>query len=522
MPRSSPRAVLALAAAGLAALAACSGPPTIFVLVKLDAALPAVNQLSFRVDKAGSPTLGPATRPEPAGGPLVGEQSVRLSLPEAYTGTITVRIEALAAGAVVGSGTADAITRTGAETTVVVNVGPGLVCDAASCPSGCCANGVCVVGSLNLCGSGGGTCSACDTVAADRCDNGVCRCGTGAECLPGQTCVGGACRCDPSTCPSGCCSGNSCLPGRTDSQCGTAGGACTACTPTAGCDAGVCPDCAAGCDAGCCSGATCNAPGLQTCGLDGKACKVCDQQLADRCTNGDCRCGTNPPCAFGQICQGGACVCNGLSCPRGCCSGGFCQPSSAAACGTNGVACTACNPTVADSCALSGQCACGSGAPCAAPATCVGGSCRCDGGACGPPCDATTCPNGCCNGGTCVPSALATCGIGGAACVDCGLRGNSCNNGVCKCKNNAACAVGQRCVTTGAGSCACDTSSGCSGCCDGNACVGSRFQQCGANGGACAACSASTADSCTDGSCRCGPTGAACTAGQVCDAGTCV
>jgi hypothetical protein len=48
--------------------------------------------------------------------------------------------------------------------------------------------------SLGGCGSGGGTCAACDLIRADTCSSsGACGCGTGPMCAAGLRCVGGAC-----------------------------------------------------------------------------------------------------------------------------------------------------------------------------------------------------------------------------------------------------------------------------------------------------------------------------------------
>lgn len=521
-----PQSIRALAASLLLGAAACtSNAPTVFVQANLDPALPPVDQLAFEVSKAGAATLGPSLRPDPASSePLAPEQSVRLVLPEAYAGTVTVRVQALSGGTAVGSGSSDGLARSGAETTVVVNVGLQTTCDPTTCPDGCCANGVCVKNAINLCGTGAGTCSACDPVASDRCDRGACRCGSGPECAAGQTCTNGGCRCDPSTCPGGCCDGNTCLPGNTDAQCGAGGSACSACTTGPGCDGGVCGSCIAGCDAGCCSGSACLPNSLAACGSGGAACSACDARLADRCVGGQCSCGSGPQCGAGQLCLGGSCQCNSSSCPRGCCQANQCMAPGPANCGIDGGACTACSTTRADSCSLSGACACGSGAACPTQGTCVGGACICDGGACTPPCDATSCPNGCCSGGVCLPSTLSTCGRAGAACVDCSLRGNTCSAaGVCTCSGNPMCAAGQRCSSTAGGSCVCDAASGCAGCCAGDTCTASSYPaSCGANGANCASCSPTRADRCLNGSCSCGTSGAPCSGNKSCDGGTCI
>lgn len=93
-----------------------------------------------------------------------------------------------------------------------------------ACPgcAGCCANGVCRVGSASIaCGTGGMTCDVCDD--GERCD--------------GTRCV---LSCDVTTCPSGCCRGGACLDGGVDLACGTSGAACRACGVTEHCWAAAC------------------------------------------------------------------------------------------------------------------------------------------------------------------------------------------------------------------------------------------------------------------------------------------
>ena len=154
---------------------------------------------------------------------------------------------------------------------------------------------------------------------------------------------------------------------------------------------------------------------------------------------------TNTPgcvaaCTAGQRCVNGTCVCDGTSCPTGCCSGATCMTPSTTSCGTNGAACVACG-TGADSC-TGGVCKCGSGQACAAGQQCVGGVCVCN---------STSCPSGCCSGTICMTPSTTSCGTNGAACVACGTGADSCTGGVCKCGSGAACAPGQQCLN---GACA--------------------------------------------------------------------
>ncbi|MEO8212573.1 MAG: hypothetical protein ABI560_05245, partial [Myxococcales bacterium] len=79
------------------------------------------------------------------------------------------------------------------------------LCDADSCPTGCCNGDACnAPPSLTNCGMKGTACMPCDTIRADRCGAlGMCRCGGGPPCAGGQRCAGGQCICDASSCPSG-------------------------------------------------------------------------------------------------------------------------------------------------------------------------------------------------------------------------------------------------------------------------------------------------------------------------------
>jgi hypothetical protein len=182
-------------------------------------------------------------------------------------------------------------------------------CDAATCPDGCCTGSTCAAPTRDSCGAGGGSCSSCDPELADGCTTaGACACGAGAACVPGQRCAAGACGCEPSSCPNGCCAGKDCVAGIGDDACGTGGMACQSCAPDT-CTGGACSGCnATTCAGGCCSGATCAARGLATCGTSGKPCTVCDPALADGCSSsGACQCGGGASCSAGTECVGGAC-----------------------------------------------------------------------------------------------------------------------------------------------------------------------------------------------------------------------
>jgi hypothetical protein len=271
---------------------------------------------------------------------------------------------------------------------------------------------------------------------------------------------------------------------------------CTACPSGQQCDAGACSGCnAMSCSGGCCTGSTCSTPTALRCGINGGVCSVCDTRLADGCDGGSCRCGAAAPCATGQRCAGGQCVCDSTTCPNGCCSGATCTTPALGACGIDGGACATCNTVTSDSCRANGQCGCGNAAPCQGNQQCVSGACRCT---------PTSCPNGCCSGDTCIaPPVVAACGIGGGMCSTCDAqRSNSCDAGQCGCGAGAACVAGQVC---NGGICVCNPSSCPTGCCAGNACVPSpTFDQCGASGMTCMACAANSNSCSTSGNCQCG------------------
>jgi hypothetical protein len=155
------------------------------------------------------------------------------------------------------------------------DVADGSPCDATTCPTGCCdSSGQCQPGTdQTACGANGQACQNCAGM--------------------GETCVaaggGGRCEmlpsCGPSNC-KGCCQGNVCLVGTSDSACGALGQACQNCAaagdmcsgqqcvpvPPPACNAQSCPGC---CDA---SG-TCQPGFVDTqCGQNGAACADCTAQ----------------------------------------------------------------------------------------------------------------------------------------------------------------------------------------------------------------------------------------------------
>ena len=85
-------------------------------------------------------------------------------------------------------------------------------------PLGCCQDGICEPRALATCGTGGAVCAVCPPTRADSCSEaGGCGCGSGAACGEGQVCLNGACTCDATSCPDGCCQGGACVaPARGD------------------------------------------------------------------------------------------------------------------------------------------------------------------------------------------------------------------------------------------------------------------------------------------------------------------
>ncbi len=180
---------------------------------------------------------------------------------------------------------------------------------------------------LQSCGASCGPCSS----GADRCEQGICKCGGTAACGAGLRCGREACVCDAISCQ------------------------------------------------GCCDGLACRPIGFPVCGSPGGACATCDSTVADGCSpSGGCQCGLGPRCAAGQRCIQGVCACDRTSCPLGCCDGATCRSSSMLSCGIGGALCVSCDPLVADRCLDNGTCACGAGPPCSPGQRCLKGLCICD------------------------------------------------------------------------------------------------------------------------------------------------
>ncbi len=389
-------------------------------------------------------------------------------------------------------------------------------CDAVSCPNGCCRNNLCEspasnpdagsTAALSLCGTGGRTCVACDPTRADNCSSsGLCACGSSPPCDVGQKCANGSCFCDPASCP-GCCSpdGQGCRAGTVDTECGKGGFTCQTCPSGQTCSDGRCSNCTPVTCAGCCLGSTCAVVmpgpcptdgGPCVCGRDGVACRSCATLTTDTCNpDGTCGCGAKPPCSGGQRCANGACFCDQVSCPVGCCADGGCVQPSASQCGSGGGSCFACQPQLANNCSSTGNCRCGS-----APA-CILGEQRCLSSGC--VCDSVSCSSGCCSStNRCISPGLNNCGTMGSSCVSCdAIRANQCLNGSCACGSGSPCPAGQHCFNN---ICRCDSTSCPTGCCNGTACTTPSNSACGIGGQPCSPCRVDAGFQCASGSCQC-------------------
>ena len=354
--------------------------------------------------------------------------------------------------------------------------------------------------------------------------------------------VKGLCR--GNRCCVGCWNGQYCEGGKAAGACGGSGGKCANC---AGSDGGV----------------DCQTP---SCNLDG-TCRL--EATAD-----------------GIACAGGRCAAG--KCCTGCVGGGGCQPGNqAAACGSGGVACSDCK-----------------GSPCGRPDGGVGYACQgcqrscvnkeCGNDGCGGDCG--TCPMGriCDPGGRCVCGPVGkedndtACGNGrdddcdgriDCADADCVRRrcapvaGSFCNQALCAagclingalqpkgaaepnnlCRicnpavndtNWSAASEGSACKAFNGASGQCRRGTCCTGCWDGNQCVGNlSAEKCGRGGVACVKCVDANPchyPSCNGGTCgyftrdgqpcpglcdplNCAcPNGAACLQERACKAGNCV
>ncbi len=156
---------------------------------------------------------------------------------------------------------------------------PGGICVAGGCVA-CAPNGPCNAGP---CATGAQSCTTSVQCVGTNVADGTACGGSGSN----EICESGQCvtKCDLASCPSGCCSGNTCVPYASESlgTCGTGGQACGACTGgTDACTSGVC---------GCASGETmCGASCVSLQGTDANNCGACGHGcLGGTCSAGVCQ-----------------------------------------------------------------------------------------------------------------------------------------------------------------------------------------------------------------------------------------
>lgn len=199
-------------------------------------------------------------------------------------------------------------------------------CTLQNCADGCCNGTTCFDGTSSVaCGSGAQACKTCN-VTTEACDTGTHACVQKAKCGPGN--CGGCCGAD-----------GQCHNGTDNAACGENGQACAPCPNGTKCDSGgalvggTCQGpakCNAGnCKNGCCFGDQC-VPGTSdtACGIGGNACANCTAQGNLVCQGQGCV--ANP-------------TCNGTNCPGCCdsqdvCHGGFLNTR----CGSGGASCSDC------------------------------------------------------------------------------------------------------------------------------------------------------------------------------------
>ena len=215
------------------------------------------------------------------------------------------------------------------------------------------------------------------------------------------------------------------------------------------CGAGVCNGtCAAGfadCDGnkqsnGCETDTNNDVNNCGGCGI------VCGAR-GDTCVAGVCTCNGGAGCNLAQSAAGGqrcvvgvGCVCDGMSCGTGCCSGNNCQVGTAdGACGGGGVACANCAGNLNGSICTAQHCGCTVKADCPgvpAPRSCQAGFQVCVTG-CVP--GVQDCNGGCCDASGGIGNEVCVdgreidnkCGNTGIACVTCPGGAPNCNVGVC-------------------------------------------------------------------------------------------
>ncbi len=284
-------------------------------------------------------------------------------------------------------------------------VGGSCVCNAASCPNGCCTNGP-------------GNPGECRPSSDDTCGINGAQC---VDCPAGLACnAQGQCVCNAAGCPNGCCTNGPGNPGEcrrpqpNNDACGINGAQCVDCPAGLGCDAqGRCVCNAASCPGGCCdtpNGPCITPPTSDNCGINGNICVECIDNAV--CSGGLCQCAPGfklcgPQCIPNASCCTGAsvgcaqptpncCVINNNGVCRDCCDNGDCG-NPAPICNAGGT-CVPCTSTAQ----------CGPGRICCG-GQCFAGVCCAFAGPCRP-------HNACCNILNLPPSRSCCVGPGGGRC----------------------------------------------------------------------------------------------------------
>ena len=306
-------------------------------------------------------------------------------------------------------------------------------------PNPCTSLETCVAG-ICMCGDNG------PCPSNEICDGTDCLCGTNPTCADGLTCNGTKCICtENGDCGDGevCDIAGDCVPDPCDPN---------PCEGEETCNDGVCY-CGAGPSCGnlTCSAALCICLANSDCG-EGEKCEgnFC---VPDLCFNvecpgdefcnseGNCSCGTGPPCPGSLTCVSTACVCiDNEDCGEGylCNNIGACEEDQC-----YGVSCPG------ETC-VEGTCMCGAGPSCTAPLTCLNqDKCACSTNEdCGPGSlcnEAFDCVPDPCFDNSCLENE--TCTDGDCFCGEnpgCGAP-FTCNGTECKCSNDIDCGDGFYC-----------------------------------------------------------------------------
>ena len=340
-----------------------------------------------------------------------------------------------------------------------------------------CDNKVCTAGAKKSCDDG-------DACTSDVCDKATAKCGN-----PAIIGCGGNCAKDVDCDDSNPCTDDSCVSAK-----------CVHKTNAASCDDGSKCTSADACTSGKCTGTALKCDDANACTDD-----VCDAKLGCAPTNNSAPCDDGDSCTTGDACAGGKCangkpkVCDdGDQCTKDTCNpaDGTCKFIGIAGCGVycaKAVDCDDKNTCTDESC-QGGKCvsinntiACDDTNPCTSPDVC--GSGKCNSGAVKNCNDNNQCTDDSCDAKT-------------GACVNLGKAATS------TCNDNNACTAGDNCSGVGIGGAPVCTGVA-KNCDDANACT---TDTCNAASAGCVNTGNSVAP-CEDGN--------ACSAGDVCAAGSC-